>query len=488
MHLRGSALVVVLLCGGAFASARHFPARRPHPKLLPITTSSPAARKLFQQAMLNMEDLRLEQALAGWREAVKKDPRFAQAEILVAYLTQDPAEEISALDAAKELEPRVTPGEKLLIEWLSGVRQGRYVPAIAAMNDLLAMYPRDRRVAFLAGRWLIQQGRYDYGEVMLERAIALYPDYPAAVNELGYAYAYNGEFKKAIATMEKYVALQPSEPNPQDSYAEILRLAGDYSGALEHYRKALELDPNFVSSQLGLADTYALMGDEDQARHEYDKAIAVADGEGARLQYGLQEAATYVRERRYVEADQAFRALAAEAHSAGFARVEADAYRSMALYEPQLPAAMSSLDQAAEALQDHQLSASDREEEQAMIAAARARRALAAGQQKVAAAAVQQLAEMAQASRSRVVQRCYHASAGALAMAQGKYTEAVAHLQEDQNNPLSLQLLWQAYEKTGVREEAQALRSDLAALNNPTLEQALVDPQLRASLSAAAQP
>jgi tetratricopeptide (TPR) repeat protein len=348
------------------------------------------------------------------------------------------------------------------------------------------MYPRDRRIVFLAGRWLIQQGRYDHGEMLLERAIALYPDYPAAVNELGYAYAFNGEFKKAMAMMEKYVALQPTQPNPQDSYAEVLRLSGDFTGALQHYRKALQLDPNFVSSELGIADTYALMGEGDKARHEYEKAIALADGEGERLQYGMQEAATYVRDRRYVQADQAFRALAAEAHREGFARVEAEAYRSMAMYEPQVPAARMSLDQAEKALHDHRVSQSDMEEEHALILGVRVRCALQAGDQKTALQSLQQLQAMAASSRSEVVQRSYHAAAGALAMAQGRYTEAVAHLEEDQNNPLSLELLWQAYQKTGARDEAAALHSDMAALNNPTLEQALVGPQLRASLSGVA--
>ncbi|HKU19884.1 MAG TPA: tetratricopeptide repeat protein [Terriglobales bacterium] len=487
MHLHRSVLVAVLLCSGAFAVAGQSTMARHHrSQLLPITTSSPAARMLFQKAMVNMEDLRTEWALAGWRAAARKDPNFAQSEILVAYLTQDPAEEMAALAKAKQLEPKVTPGERLLIEWLSGVRESRYVPAIAAMNDLLAMYPKDRRIAFLAGRWMIQRRRYDHGEMLLEQAIALYPNYPAAVNELGYAYAYNGEFKKAMAMMEKYVALQPSEPNPQDSYAEILRLSGNFNGALEHYRKALELDPNFVSSQLGIADTYALMGDEDQARHEYEKAIAVADGEGARLQYGLQQAATYVRERRYVQADQAFRALADEAHRQGFARVEAEAYRSIAVYEPQVSAAMKSLDQAEKALQDHPLSQSDIEEEHALLLGARARRELQSSDRTAAVKSVLQLQTLAASSRSEVVQRSYHAAAGALAMAQGKYTQAVAHLEEDQNNPLSLELLWQAYGKTGAREQTEALRSDVAALNDPTLEQALVGPQLRASLSGAA--
>lgn len=486
MLLRRSAVAVVLLCSGLLAVTIPSRAAQHRSRSLPVTCSSPAARQLFRQAMADFENLRTEQALAEWRKAAQQDPNFAQADILVAYLTQNPAEEISALAKAKELEPKVTPGERLLIEWLGGVREGRYVPAIAAMNDLLAMYPHDRRVAFLAGRWLIQQGRYDHGELLLEHAISLYPSYPAAINELGYAYVYNGEFQKATTMMQKYVALQPSQPNPQDSYAEILRLSGDFAGALQHYRKALQLDPKFASSQLGLADTYALMGDEEKARQEYQKAIALADGEGERLQYELQQAATYVRERRYVQADQAYRALAQEAHREGFDRMEAEAYRSMGMYQPLVASAMKSLDQAEKALHDHHISQSGQEEEQALILKVRVSRALQAGDQPTALQAMRQLQGMAAASRSDVVQRSFHAAAGALAMAQKNFTEAVANLEEDQNNPLSLQLLWQAYQKTGAHEDTAVLRADMAALNDPTLEQALVDPQLRASLGAVA--
>jgi len=52
-----------------------------------------------------------------------------------------------------------------------------------------------------------------------------------------------------------------------------------------------------------------------------------------------------------------------------------------------------------------------------------------------------------------------------------------------------MQLLWRAYTRTGATSEAQAIASKLAALNLPTVEQALVVPQFRVSLvSRAGQP
>ena len=106
-----------------------------------------------------------------------------------------------------------------------------------------------------------------------------------------------------------------------------------------------------------------------------------------------------------------------------------------------------------------------------------------------AAKAVSQLEAMAGKSRSQVIQLCYHGAAGATLVAQGKFAEAIPHLQEDSADPLSMRLLWRAYNSTGAAADAQAVAAKLAALNVPTVEQALVVPQFRARLvSQARQP
>src|SRR5579871_4399096 len=107
---------------------------------LPVTTQSSAARQTFEHAMVDLEALRRSDALNDLRASVKRDPKFAQAYILISDLTHDPEEQSSCRVRAEQLASRVSPGERLLIRWLSGVQENNYVPAIAAMNDLLAMY------------------------------------------------------------------------------------------------------------------------------------------------------------------------------------------------------------------------------------------------------------------------------------------------------------------------------------------------------------
>ena len=77
-------------------------------------------------------------------------------------------------------------------------------------------------------------------------------------------------------------------------------------------------------------------------------------------------------------------------------------------------------------------------------------------------------------------QRCsYRAAAGASLVSEAKYDEAISNLKEDLNNPLSLQLLSLAYQKTGDSANAKNTNEMLANLNDPTLEQALVVPAFR---------
>lgn len=489
--LRRWCACLLLLLSFASAGAEDAAKRssqQPAPSALPVTTSSALARKHFDRAMRRFEDYRLSEALQDFREATHADPRFAQAYIMIAKISKDPSEQTAARTQAKKLAPTATPGEQLVIRWLASAQEDDYLPAIAAMNDLLAQYPDDCHLAFLAGDWLTLQGRYEQAAVVLQHALTLRPDYPAALNDLGYTYAYSGDFQKAFAAMERYAALQPDEPNPHDSYGELLRMDGKFEAALEQYRMSVRIDPNF-GSELGIADTYALMGREEDARDEYARAIVFAGSQSDKIEYELQSAVTWIRENNRKQAEKSLDLVARHAHAAGLARLEAEAHRIAAMYDPDSRSALKQLELAEHALQEHQLSASDRVEEQARILRVQASRRAEAEDMTAASRVVDELAAMAEKSPSQAIQLCYHGAAGALLVAEGKFAEAIPHLEEGTDDPLAMRLLWRAYSSTGASQQAQALATKLASYNVPTVEQALVVPQFRAGLvSQAGQP
>jgi tetratricopeptide (TPR) repeat protein len=437
----------------------------------------------FEAAMENLEQLRRADALDELRRAVKRDPQFAQAWILLSHLTEDPDEEAHARRRAEQLASRVTVGERQLIRWLAGVQEDNYVPAIAAMNDLLGNYPKDSRLAFLAGRWLLHQHRYEQSAFVLEHAIAIHPDYPGALNELAYAYAYNGSFDKAFALMDRYVQLEPAQPNPYDSYGDILRAAGRYDESLDKYRMAIRVDPDF-GSEAGLADTLAVMGHEVEARDEYAKAAMFAHSESQRVGYELQSAITWIRENNHKEVDHSLHAVARHAHAVGLGVLEAEANRIMAMSAPDLKDAQHHLKAAEHALNEsHAMSKSERDDEQALVLETGAIQAVNSHNLDFAAKNVHLLEQMAAYARSNTIQLAYHGAQGALLVEQGKYSDAIPHLQEDGESPQSMQLLWLAYSKLGAAEDARLIGAKLMGMNEPTVEQALVVAAFRNRLS-----
>ncbi len=453
---------------------------------LPVTTSSPKARELYQKGMEDYENLYLERCNEDWRAAVKEDPNLAVAWAWIAFNSGNPEEVSAARAKARELAPKFTPGEQLMVAWISKVQEGDFLGGITAMNDMLEMYPRDKHLLYLAGNWLMGENGNDQAQRFFEKALSIDKNYPAALNDLAYVDARNRQFAKAFAAMDRYVAMLPKEPNPQDSYGELLRMAGNFEGSLTHYRAALKLDPDFVTSQLGLGDTYALMGNQEQARAEYDKAIRFAHNEADRLTYSMQKAMTFVRDGNYAEADKEYAEIAETAHAKKQNLQEAQSYRHLAEYQTDDSVSLKNLKLAEEALH-HQsvVSPSDRDEEMSRILRNRAVRAASSGNQALAEKALHELEALANGSRNRVIQSSYHGAAGTLIMTQKnldhkKYEAAIAHLEEDQDNPFTLELLVQAYYQTEQTEKLHEVEAKLRGTNVPTMEQALVVPAARA--------
>jgi tetratricopeptide (TPR) repeat protein len=473
-------LLCILLAQPSFASAqaaKKKPRKKPLPKTLPVTAASKEGERQFQEATENFIYFHLDAALAQWRALTKTDPEFALAYAFLSFATKDPAEEKTAREKARALQSKVTPGERLVIQWMTDVREGNYLAGIAAMNDVVAMYPRDKQLVYLAGNWLLLQQSLPRAEKLLTQALAIDKDYPPPWNALGYLYAEQRDFEKAIAHMERYVALRPEEPNPHDSYAEVLRMAGRLNEAMTQYQEALKINPRF--SLLGVADTYALMGNQEQARATYQRGIRESETIEDRLQCRLQYPITYVRERNYAEADRTFLELASWARTSKQPLIEVQAQRMMAEYQPDNVTALKYLNDAETLLLKAPIAAADRDEERARILRWRVVRAIADQQQGVAGAALTQLESLSNANPSDTIQHAWHAAAGAFLVAAQRYEDAVAHLEEDTSDPLSLQLLAQCHAALGNTQKALEARKQLSTLYIPTLEQALVAPEMR---------
>jgi tetratricopeptide (TPR) repeat protein len=472
----------ILLPGILLLAAGTVSAHENSPKsALPITTKSREVRHLLDEAWrLNLDEVKQAEAIEVLHKAVKLDPNFAFGHLLLSQCSLDPAEQVSEQQKAFALRSHAGAGEQLVIEWFQDAADNKLIPAITNMNEVLSRYPHDRWVVFLANWWLTQQTQYERAAAVYERSEIT--DSPGLMNNTAYTYAYMRHFDRAFALMEKYVAALPNDPNPQDSYAEILRMAGHFDQSIQHYQAALRIDRQFYSSQFGIADTYSLMGDQSRARQEYRIAFQKfpALPELHLVQWQTRQATTFVREGDYAGANHAFQAIADHAHAKSMSQVEADTYRQMAMYQRDSKQALRFLDKAdAAAHQGANAMPFAIQQEQAQILRARVELAIKTGNKKTMSATLARLSDLSQSSNDKVIESAYHGAAGAALFSDHKYNEAMSHLEEDINNPLSLKLLAAAYEKVGYGAEAKRVSETLANLNDPTLEQAMVVPAFR---------
>ena len=484
-------LMIVLALAPTPATRRGHSAQKPSKRIasskrvLSRATSRTESEKLFEAGLTAFENEHGKLALQDWRSSAQINPKSPLVHLFISLVTTDQQEQRNERRRAQALASRATKRERLLIKWLSGVEEGNYVSAIAAMNDSLAFYPKDKQIAFLAGRWLRGQEQYQQASTLLLRATELDPAYAAAWNQLAYCYAYTGDFSNAFAAMERYTALLPKDPNPQDSYAAILRMAGNFRDALAHYRQALALEPGFQSSQVGIADTYALMGEEGTARAEYEKAFRQAANPSDQIHCAIQSALTYLREKKARRAIAVLDSVASQAHDRRLPLLEAEAFRDMALIERDTQQSLRFLDKASAALAAIPTrSGPELPRERAEVLRVRATSLAGSGNARAAAEALNQLDQLTKTAHDMALDRCYAGAMGSVLVLQQKFDQAIPYLEEDTSNPLSMRDLIVAYTQRRSADRAHVLELKLSALNQPTAEQALVVPDLRARLAA----
>ncbi len=451
-----------------------------------VSTKSPQAHMFLEKGIAKMETLHMQEALQNLRSAVKADPQFALGHILLAFFTGDPTEQLAERDKALATRNSANAEEKLIVDWLANSSQGSFIPAIQAMNEALQGYPKDKHLHWLAGLWLeLKQNQPQRAIPLFERVIQLDPRFSDAWNESAYCYARQGNFEKAFVNMKRYTELVPNEPNPQDSFAELSRMAGHFDDALLHYRMSLKIDPSFHESQLGLGDTYALMGQQAKAREEYAKAID-AGSPVQKVLWSQQSAATYVREGDLAAADKAFDIAASQARALDFANLEAEAYRSMSMYQKESKVSLGLLDRAEAVLhENHKVPQSLLNQELAAVLRTRVERHVSDSNKDLATATLKRIEKLYGANAADVViETAFHGAAGAVALMQGKYADAVNHFEEDAANAISMRGLITAYQKNGQDGNALRLSARLAALNVPQIEQALVVPEFRKQRAA----
>ncbi|HVP59156.1 MAG TPA: tetratricopeptide repeat protein [Myxococcaceae bacterium] len=272
------------------------------PATLPITTSSPEARRLYLEGRDLGERLKGTEAHLRTDQAVKKDPQFALGWLQWAQTAGTAKEFFAGLEKALASAGHATEAEQKFIRAAEAGAKSRPEHQDALLAELAKQFPSDARIHNQIG--IVAFGRQDWDAAIqeLSRAVELEPKFTLPYNQLGYAYRFQGKLAEAEKTFQKYAELLPDDPNPLDSYAELLMRMGRFDESIGRYRKALQVDPLFLSAYVGIANDQIFLGKGDEARATLKQMLAKARTDGEKRQGWFWTAETYMHEEQWADA------------------------------------------------------------------------------------------------------------------------------------------------------------------------------------------
>jgi predicted Zn-dependent protease len=445
---------------------------------IPVSTKSDTARQFVEIALEKYENYQIDEAVAFAHKATVEDSHFALAYAVWSFAGRLEQPSMDALHKAQSLAPKATAEEQLMVRWMTGVQENDAVPAIAAMNDLLARYPKQKHVLYLMAEWTYGQGDYDRAQDLAESVLTIDPNFAPVMNLLGYSYIQgkSPNPQKALEMLHRYAAAQPRLANPQDSLAEVSRMAGDDKEALQHYSASLKIIPNYISSQTGLGDTYVLMGNTARARQEYDKSLRMATNGRDALHVEYQKALSYFWEGNPTTGLTTLDALVIKAKQKKepYAKFEIGFGKALLLSDgAQQLQAFGELEGW---LQKPQEGMTERDRNAYLASTLREEIRIAGTLHNadVVGRSIRELEELASRTRDAVVATSYESARGYAFFANGDYATAADGLSADPHAPLVLKTYVEAQEKLGNTGNAEEARSRMKYLRAPTAEWYLV--------------
>jgi len=220
------------------------------------TTTSEAALDEFLEGLADQQRLYYADAAAHFERAVELDPDFVAAKLFLV----EPMQEMDR-DAASRLLEEVlaapTEGlsqrERLLVERVRAIREGRSDNAAAMVDAFLEEHPDDPHVLHIKAMTAWRAVELDVAERLFRRLIELEPNWVIGYNQLGYIAMRQGRFAEAEEYFTSYRFVAPDQANPHDSLGELYTIQGRFDEAVASLERALEIRPDFLASYDHLA-------------------------------------------------------------------------------------------------------------------------------------------------------------------------------------------------------------------------------------------
>jgi tetratricopeptide (TPR) repeat protein len=210
-----------------------------------------------------------EGAIACYREAIRLDPKFANAHFNLSHSLHVKGqldEAIASLRKVVELDPKDAGAHLNLGVVL--VDKGQIDKAIACYKKAIDLTPKEAQHHYNRGNVLWDKGQVKEAVASYRKAVALEPLFALVDNNLGNALRRRGKLDEATAHFRKAIVMNPKDALPHYNLGGLLQAQMKLPEAIAAYEKAIDVDPKYLDPYMSLG---GLLCDQ---LHKYDEAAA----------------------------------------------------------------------------------------------------------------------------------------------------------------------------------------------------------------------
>lgn len=230
----------------------------------PVTTTNAEARKEFDKALDEKDNVNWDAAREHFKKARQLDPKFASAMAGEGLTTPfEPGDKLLADAVAQSAS--LPEAEQIAIKQWQAYHASDTDKAIELAQKLVTLQPKSWRAQLELGAAYAIASKNSDAETAFSRSTELAPNQGAAFNWLAWTQMLENKMDKAQKNAEKVVELRPKDPNAHDTLGEVQMATGNFAPALAAFEKALAIDPTFIGANHGIGFTHLYEGKPDAA-------------------------------------------------------------------------------------------------------------------------------------------------------------------------------------------------------------------------------
>jgi tetratricopeptide (TPR) repeat protein len=147
-----------------------------------------------------------------------------------------------------------------------------YQPAVLAYQRTVRLDPQEFRWRYYLALSLEKTGRLDEALASISEGLRIHPDYAPAILKRAELLLKLGRFPESAAVLQTFLAKNPGSPLALYFLGRVKFAQGDFAAADSLYRRATEAWPSFGSAWFGLGETSRRLGRAAEAEKYYQLA------------------------------------------------------------------------------------------------------------------------------------------------------------------------------------------------------------------------